>query len=160
MIRLAALWLVFLAALVFFIILREEKLASQGKVPLGRLRRLWFKAERRRAPRYRVNFEIRYRRLEGEQLVQAKTRDLSQTGVGLILEERLAPGMLVDLEFHLPNRTAPLEVTGKIAWSREVPHDHHTPPPKRLFFAGVQFHQMGPEKESILAKALQTRKTQ
>ena len=155
MIRLAALWLVGLAGLILFLIFREEKLVSMGKVPLGRLRRLWFKAERRRAPRYRVDFQIWYRRLEGEQLGQAKTRDLSQTGVGLVLEERLESGSFIYLEFALSDRLGPVGVTGKVAWSREVPHaDPHTPPPKRLFFAGVQFHQMEPEKEKILAQAL------
>lgn len=153
-IRLAALWFVGLAALVLFVILREEKLVRRGKVPSGRLRRLWFRSERRRAPRYRVDFQIRYRRLEGESLVQARTRDLSQTGVGLVLEEYLESGSLIDIEFFLPSSPEPVEVTGKVAWSREVPSDPKVPLSKRFFFAGVQFHRLDPEKEALLARVL------
>ena len=51
MIRLLAIWSVFLATAVLAVVLREEKLVRHGKVPLGRLRRLWFRNERRRAPR-------------------------------------------------------------------------------------------------------------
>ena len=90
MIRFMALWSVLMAGLVLLVILREDHLSSEGKVPVGRLRRFWLQSERRRSPRYRVDWTIRYRRGTSNPSVQhAETRDVSETGAGLVVREWL-----------------------------------------------------------------------
>lgn len=156
MIRLLALWGIFLASLILFVVSREERLAAQGKVPLGRLRRMWMRHERRRAPRYRVNWPVRYVRLESDPSPAGRTRDVSQTGAGLVVEERLPVGSLLQIELNLPNSPDPLAVTARVAWAKEVPP--HTPGPgaSRSFFVGVQFQNLSPAAAGLLARALGT----
>lgn len=154
MVRFLALLSVAVAILTLWVVLREERLAAQGKVPLGRLRRFWFKAERRRAPRFRIDWPIRYQRLEGQANHSAQGRDLSLTGVGLVVEERLEVGSQIQVQFTMPKETHPLEVTGQVAWLREVSQRSDAASQVRRFFIGVQFHPMDPEARSRLAKLL------
>ena len=143
MLRLAALWAIFVAALILFIILREERLTEEGKIPVGRLRRLWPKQEKRIASRYRVNWLIRYQRAQGE------TRDLSQTGVGLVVRERLRIGSQIQLECTLPGQPFPMGVSGKVVWVREMNSDS-----ERLFYVGVRFFKLDPKVETQLETVL------
>ncbi len=156
MIRLACLLAVVIAGLILLVVVREERLAAHRKVPLGRLRRLWLKPERRRAPRYRVDWPVRYRRVDSTSVNDARVRDLSQTGVGLIVRERLPADSQIQIEFILPDPASPVSATGKVRWIREVPA--HTKPsnPERLFFIGVQFYEINSQTAAQLKAALQT----
>ncbi len=149
MFRLAALWAVLVAAALWLILTREERLAARGKVPLGRLRRFWLKSERRRAPRYRVNWPVRYQRVAATAINPAKSRDLSATGVALVVSERLEIGSRIQMELSLPNRSAPLMVTGQVIWRREGPGAD-----QRIFYIGVHFLGLQPETSKALTEAL------
>lgn len=154
MIRLVAVWAVVVASVILFLLMREERLSAQGRIPLGRLRRLWFKAERRRAPRYRVDWPIHYRRVPPGLNGPAKTRDLSHTGVGLMLEERLEVGSQLELQIALPRRPDPFSVAGQVMWVKEVSMHPDSPSALRTFFVGVQFKGIDPRLEGELAEAL------
>ena len=156
MIRLVALWSVIVAALILSVVLREDRLVARGKVPLGRLRRFWFRSERRRAPRYRVNWPIRYQRVESAASSNGHTRDVSQTGAGMTLTvmERIPVGSLIQLELILPERPAAVSVTGEVRWTREVPASAGSPGEPRLFHVGIRFQNITPEMGTLIAKAL------
>ncbi len=156
MIRFLALWTVFIAAAILFAILREERLVRLGRVPVGRLRRLWLQSERRRAPRYRLNWTIRYRRMMGgDLLLNGHMMDVGQTGAGLVVREILEPGTAIRMDFTPPGLSAPLSVTGQIAWVRQVPPSAPgVGPHERLFFVGIQFHAMDPQTSFRLTTAL------
>ena len=153
MIRNLALWAASLAAALLLLILREERLAAQGKVPIGRLRRLWFGAERRRKPRYRVDWSVKYQRSENQPSAGAQTRDLSQTGAGLTLDEKLPPGCMLDLELPVPGRQVPLRVTALVVWSKEIA-DSRSADPQRHFFVGVHFQNLSATLREELAVLL------
>ena len=140
MLRVAALWAVLVSASILFVILREERLSMRGMVPLGRLRRFWMQKERRGAPRYRLDWTIRYQRLGADAGRSSQTRDLSRTGASLIVRERLDPGTEIQLEFHLPEQPGPVSAYGRVMWMREV-----SSPQDRLFYIGVRFHRLDPE---------------
>ncbi len=155
MVRLIALWAIFIAGLILFVIFREEQLVGQGKVPVGRLRRLWLQTENRRTPRYRVDWEIRYTRMGAEEAAaRARTRDLSKTGVGLIVNEYLEKGSQIHLKLTLPGRKDPVAVDGQVAWTKEVPTQEKDPSQLRLFFVGIQFIGVDPDMAKRLAEAL------
>ena len=63
MIRLIALTAAGIAMMILGIVVREERLAARGRVPMGRLRRLLPGPDRRKFPRWRVDYPIRYQRL-------------------------------------------------------------------------------------------------
>lgn len=146
MILLIAGWLVFVSLAILFIIVREEKLIAEGKVPLGRLRRLWFRKNRRRSPRFRTDALVRYRRMSTEEAASASARanDISETGVGLVVQNYLQTGSTLQLEFTIPGLPNPLPVTGTVVWVRPVrPRDGRSSEEK-LFFIGVQFLNADP----------------
>ena len=136
------------ASILLAVIAREDQMAARGKVPLGRLRRLWFGPERRRSPRYRVNWSIRYRRSENPLLAQ--TRDLSETGAGLTLLEKVPTGTLLDLEVPVPGRQEPLKVTATVVWTKEVAPEPGSSDPQRRFFVGVHFKNLSPPLQQEL----------
>lgn len=153
MVRLIALWAAMLAASILALVIREERLVSRGRVPTGRLRRLWFGPERRRAPRYRIDWPTRYHRPPDELRLKLKTRDLSRTGVGLVVQERLEVGSSLQLELTLPKRAQALQLLGQVRWAKEVP-PRLKEDDSRTFFIGVQFLKMDPALESELKQAL------
>lgn len=157
MIRLLALWAVFLAAFLLAVMIREDRLTARGKIPMGRLRRLWFRTERRRAPRYRVNWGIRYSRQEGRGPArqEGSTRDVSQTGAGLTVQEKLPVGSFLDMELALPESSSSLCVRAEVMWTKEMPLPEPSPPEEgRTFFVGIRFQGIDPELEQRLRKAL------
>ena len=144
MIRLIALWLLFLTFAILTIILREEKLVAQGKVPLGRLRRLWLRKDRRRAPRFRTNALVRYRRMSAAEVGSARASDISETGVGLVSQNYVEAGSRLQLEFTIPGLPNPLSVIGTVAWVRPVRPRDGKSSEEKLFFVGVQFLNADP----------------
>ena len=153
MIRNFALGVVFIAALILWVVLREDRLSARGKVPLGRLRKLWVRNERRIAPRYRLDWEVRYRRPEKAPDQKAKTRDVSQTGACLIVEERLSPGSALELEFVLPNQSQPIWFLGEVVWQKELSQSA-SQGNNRIFYVGIQFKNLNPQIEKELTQAL------
>lgn len=152
MIRNVALWAVALAVFLLMLIVREERLAAQGKVPMGRLRRLWFGPERRHHPRYRVNWSVRYHRLEIS--LNAQTRDVSQTGAGLTLLEKIPLGSQLNLEVPIPGRELPLRVTAVVVWTKEVAAEPGMGGTQRRFFVGVHFQNLSSTLQQELAALL------
>ena len=155
MIRLVALWAALVAVIILAVILREEKLARSGKVPLGRLRRFWLRSDRRRSPRYRLDWPIRYERMGTSSKTHAQPRDLSRIGAGVILKERLEVGDQIQLEFSPPDNPGPIAVTGRIVWIRELARrGGKAASGERLFAAGIQFHGISPKVEKTLSALL------
>ena len=151
-----ALWSVIVAALILFVVLREDRLVGRGKIPMGRLRRFWFRSERRRAPRYRVNWPVWYQRVEWGASTNGHTRDVSQTGAGMTLTvlEKMPVGCVIQLELLLPERPSAIQVTGEVVWTKEVTAPDPPPGEPRLFHTGVRFHNITPELGTLIAKAL------
>ena len=153
MIQLFCLWAILLASLILYLILREEQLVAQGKIPMGRLRRLWLRSEQRGAPRYRITWPIRYQRVAGESL-PAEPGNLSQTGAGILIRERLETGTTLHLYFAPPGQPHSNVLAGTVQWVRQVPPRGKQSSHENLFFIGIKFNQMPEETEQQLTKAL------
>ncbi len=161
MIRLIALGGVLLASLILLLILREERLTVQGKVPMGRLRRLWWRAERRRAPRYRVDWSVRYLRMNSNPAVRpppaetpGQIRDISRLGVGFVVQERLPVGTHLQMAFSISSQDEPLAITGEVVWTKEVPALQSSDNTSRSFLVGVRFRDLTSQEVEALAFTL------
>lgn len=155
MVRLVALWAAVLAVFLLMWVSREERLAARGKVPLGRLRRFWLRSERRRAPRYRVDWIIRYERLEPPPARgNGKTRDVSRSGAGLMVPEKLPIGSLIRLEVTPPDQGPLLEMRAEVVWLKEVALDGEGSGQVRQFFIGIRFCDVPPTVEQQISQAL------
>lgn len=155
MLKLMALWAGVLATVLLGIVIREERLAARGRIPVGRLRRFWLGSERRRAPRYRVNWSVRYERLEPPPMNGGgETRDISQTGAGLTLAEKLPVGSLIRLELSSPEEVSSLKMTAEVIWLKEITADENPPTKVRQFFIGIRFRDLDPKIEQQITRAL------
>ncbi|PIQ82714.1 MAG: hypothetical protein COV76_02220 [Candidatus Omnitrophica bacterium CG11_big_fil_rev_8_21_14_0_20_64_10] len=139
MIRLIALTAAGIAMMILGIVVREERLAARGRVPMGRLRRLLPGPDRRKFPRWRVDYPIRYQRLpDGAGRRPAAPKDVSLGGARLVIQEILERGALIRVEGTLPESQTSFEAEGRIVWSRELPAPNDPAAP-RNFMIGVEF---------------------
>ncbi|MBI3291257.1 MAG: PilZ domain-containing protein, partial [Elusimicrobia bacterium] len=68
---------------------------------------------------------------------KAVTRDLSQNGAALVLEHRLVPKTVVEVELELPSLERPIKTKGEVMWQRDVSGGIAP-----TFLTGVQFLRM------------------
>ena len=142
---------------ILLMIFREDHLVRRGKVPIGRLRRFWFKPDRRDCPRYHLDWPVRYVRSRVEPPVPSQMRNLSQTGVGLVVQENLKAGSSIQLELDVPNQAGPIKLSGRVIWSKEIPLGPDPRKGVRVFFIGIRFYEMSPQAEANLKKALESK---
>ncbi len=150
---------VVLSFLILSVVVREEKLVEQGKVPTGRLRRLWMRSDSRRAPRFRVDWTVRYRRMPESAAApasQAATDNISRSGIGVMILEKIPVGSLLELEIAFPDRSveAAAPVRATVVWIKEMPAGEKEP---RRFFAGLHFEPLSEPFAADLREALRTR---
>ena len=130
----------------------EEKIVI--KSAFGRLRRLWLRQEQRGAPRHRVDWPIRYKRIEPAAGKQATFRDLSAAGAGVVVREAFKPGSAIHLEFMLPGQPSTLTVRGRVVWAKEMYPLIRPLEQGRLYYVGIQFNDMDKLTKQRLADAL------
>lgn len=170
MIWLAVLILVVIPMVIWAVLIQEEQVLARRRSPMGWLRRWWPRAasERRRHPRYRAAIPLSYRVLNGPAAprrvvsppsaiaaapVVATTRDISCSGLGIVLYEKLAPATVLELALRCESPTGTLTVQGQVQWVREVPSQAGDP--RRLFWAGIQLVSTGTASAERLRQVLQ-----
>ncbi len=77
--------------------------------------------ERRKFPRlnFRVNFEyniLNKTRIKDE---PAETKNISESGICIILLDKVTVGDKLNLKFHFPNINTPIKTTGIVVWTQE-----------------------------------------
>ena len=80
------------------------------------------KGELRKTPRVKRQFMIRYRSATMERVTWqvAPLRDFSRTGARFLSERHYDAGHLLKLQLMLPMSQQPLNLTGRIAWTKPV----------------------------------------
>ena len=76
--------------------------------------------EQRRSPRRSLDVEVNF-----AFNAIAHTKDISTGGICLITEQKLEENKLFRLNFILPDATEPIELYGKVVWSRPAGEHHH-----------------------------------
>ena len=129
-----ALLLVILAA----ILMKERSTARQG-VPHAQIDAYWRGPERRRYFRLKKSLDATYV-LERQPHIQMRgvTADISEGGLRLIIDVKLATGNVLDLTVELGNHGTRIEVEGAVVWSEDA-REYDDPSGKRLFSAGIRF---------------------
>ena len=89
--------------------------------------------ERRQHIRISDSLKVVYQVLKSFRSVTSNTRDISEGGIRLPILQRLQPGMVIELELHLPDLRKPIRAIGEIVWLKEI-EDLKFP-----FVVGVKF---------------------
>ena len=124
-------------AMILFMISRDERSLSRARLHKARVEEYWDGKERRRHVRFKKNLEVTYRVQNKPNLKNGKTIDISESGVKLLLDEKLAEGTTVVLQIFIPDSKKIEAVEGKIVWSRELKAEDSLG--RRLFHSGIKF---------------------
>ena len=128
-----------LLSMVLFLLYRSEWLSKKGVAPRARIEEYWSENERRQCVRFRKELGINYTVEKKTHLKSSgKAMDISESGIKLLLDEKLANGTILDLRVIDPHTKKILEIEGTIVWSEEA-SDEKDPSGKRLFHAGLKF---------------------
>jgi c-di-GMP-binding flagellar brake protein YcgR len=102
--------------------------------------KLWDGAERRKTVRVNCELDVKYNLLPSKEGANLKSvsKDISEGGLKLIVDEKMTPGSTLELELSLPNHKSPLKVKGRVAWQREIPGDIKKTG-IRCFATGIEF---------------------
>lgn len=141
MLLIIAILFIVLLATIFFMIYRDEKSLLRRLLPRARIEEYWDGRERRRYARFKKMLEVTYTversREASANLKSAKTVDISEGGVKLLLGEKLAKGTLLNLEIELADSKKISAAKGEVVWSGGLREGDASG--KRLFHSGIRF---------------------
>lgn len=132
---------ILLLAGILFVVYRHERALSKHAAPQAGIEEYWSGQERRRHFRFENRLDVNYSVEKKAHIKQSgKTVDISEGGMKLLLDEKLAPGTLLSLKIVLPGMNKHAEVEGEVIWSEDV--QELDPSGKRLFHSGIKFLAM------------------
>ena len=127
-----------LIASVIILITEERRIKKQG-VSRGTIKEYWNGKERRQAQRLNASVFVKYSIEKKPHIKLAgHTKDVSSSGMGLVVNEKLYEGTLLLLEFELPELKNAVCAEGKVVWVKGDLADRNKTG-KREFQAGIQF---------------------
>ena len=120
------------------VIYKSDMSLSRDAPPRARLEGYWDGRERRRRVRFKKTLDVKYAVEKRPHLKGCRAVDISDAGIQIMLDEKLAEGALIDLKIELPEPKRTVEVEGRVIWSREA--DENAASDKRMFRAGIKFY--------------------
>ena len=137
-------------SLILFIIYRHESLLSKHALPQAKVEECWSGKERRQHVRFKKELTVNYAVEKKPHLKNdAKTVDISEGGMKLIMDDKLAKGTILDLKIALQDSRKIAEVEGEVVWNAEM--EGTDPSGKRFFYAGIKFIAIKGPAENTLA---------
>lgn len=127
-----------LLTMILFMLYKNEHLFSKKVVPLATVEEFWSGAERRKAVRFKKDLTVHYAVEKRPHLkTNGKTVDISESGVKILIDEKLTKGTTLDIMIAIPGSGKQIEAEGEIVWSEEANEPDASG--KRFFHAGVRF---------------------
>ena len=131
---------VLITALVTLII--EENKIKKSKVPRGIVKEYWNGQEKRQSKRINASFIVRYSVKKKPHIkLNGRIKDVSSGGMRLLVNEKLAVGTLLLVEFDLPDNIDTIGAVGKVIWA-DGKFTERDEVGRRIFQTGIQFVNM------------------
>jgi c-di-GMP-binding flagellar brake protein YcgR len=106
-------------------------------------------ADRRRYPRINRKIRLRYE-VKGEGPLpiagEGETVNLSRGGIGILLDEQVRPGTILDVELRFPFSPIPFAAKGQVVWVDESPEADGRYP------AGLRFTEVTMDGGDLVAR--------
>lgn len=136
---------------ILMVLYREERRLRLG-ISQGKLGRYLILKERRHYIRFKTDILVDYRTLHNatSRLRNAGAKDVSKAGLGLIINERLKPGELLEISFKVPEFERSIKAIGQVVWIKEAKNSQAEKEKKRTFSVGIKFKRIAPESEALL----------
>lgn len=137
--------LFFLIELTFIIVLisvlvvlyGNDRSSAKNKLPQAIMEEYWNGRERRKFVRFKQALEVSYLVKKKSSIKNGKSVDLSEGGMKLLLDEKLAKGTIINLRIGIPETRQTAEAEGEVVWCEEAAGND--PAGKRLFHSGIKF---------------------
>ena len=131
---------VLILSAILFLVLKKEKASSAGRFHQAKVDNCWSGANRRKYPRIAHTLELAYSVIKAQppKDSSAKTVDISEGGLKLMLDEKLPSGTCIELNILLPGSAQSSVVLCSVVWTEDAA-DVKEPSGKRFFYSGVKF---------------------
>ncbi|MBN1871861.1 MAG: PilZ domain-containing protein [Candidatus Omnitrophica bacterium] len=150
---------ILILTLVLVMLVREESRIKKSKIPRARIKEYWSGEERRQATRINTTFLVKYTFSKKQTVtLDGHTKDVSTSGMRLLIHEKLNQGTVLLLEFDLPGITSIVKAEGKVVWSSGDFEDRDDEG-KRIFQAGIQFTHISENDRNRLSDYVTKAKT-
>ena len=142
---------IFILAAVLIMIFKTDGISLRNRLRQARLEKCWSGKDRRQHPRFPQSLTVVYSVTKKQPPASsgAKTKDVSEGGIRLVLDEKLPIGAYINLKISLPDSTQPAEVSGNVIWTEDAP-DIKEPSGKRFFYSGIKFSSIKEPSGSYL----------
>ena len=140
--------LILVTSLIILII--EEARIKKSKIPRGTLKEYWNGKERRQAFRINTSLAVKYsveKKLHIK--INGLIKDVSSSGMRLLINEKLSNETLLLLEFDLPELKNTIGAEGKVIWA-DGNFTERDKIGRRIFQTGIQFVNIKPNDKSKL----------
>lgn len=128
---------------ILFMVYKSEILTAKDRMPRACVEEYWDGKERRKYTRFKKELEVNYVVRKKPYLAnKVNTVDISEGGMKLRLDEKLADGMILDLKVNIPDTKSAAELEGKVVWSGDGEEKDSIG--KRYFYAGIEFLAVKP----------------
>lgn len=140
--------LVLITALIVLIL--EEWNIKKSKVPRGTVKEYWSGNERRQSRRINTSLIVRYSIEKRNHIkLNGRVKDVSIDGMRLLVNEKLKMGVLLSLEFDLPDTKDIIVAEGRVVWA-DGKFDDRDELGRRVFHTGIQFLDIKPKDKNRL----------
>lgn len=152
-----------LAVAVLFIIYvlssREDREIKDKCAPRGKVEGYYSGgSERRRSERFEAELDVKYSVLKSSLLsLRTNSKNISESGVAVLLYETLPKNSVVDMEIALPENNN-VRIKGRVSWceDRNGP-ERFDKDGKRTFIAGIEFFDADDRHKNRLISYLNSR---
>lgn len=150
MLLIAEIIIIFVLVIALISLIIEEEKIKKSKVPRGIVKEYWSGQERRQYLRINTSLTVRYNvEKKFDVKLNGHIKDVSSDGMRLLINEKLANGALLLLEFELPDIKGAISAEGKVIWA-DGEFNERDEIGRRVFNTGIQFLNIRSEDRSRL----------
>lgn len=128
----------------------EEAGIKKSNIPTGSVKEYWNGRERRKTIRINASLVVKYTVKKNlNRKFNGQMKDISRSGMKLMINEKLAKGTLLLLEFELPYIEKTIAAEGKVIWATGE-FGERDEMERRVFHTGIQFTNIKSDDENTL----------
>ncbi|OGX27394.1 MAG: hypothetical protein A2879_04565 [Omnitrophica WOR_2 bacterium RIFCSPHIGHO2_01_FULL_49_10] len=134
-----------LAAIVFFVIYilsaREQKKMNEKFATRGKVEEYCAgEKDRRKCERFDTELDLKYNLISSSKSdFSTNTRNISKSGISILVYEILPKDSLIDMEISIPNSKEIIKLRGKVAWCEGCNgQERRDKDGKRTFIVGIE----------------------
>jgi Tfp pilus assembly protein PilZ len=105
--------------------------------------------ERRLVPRFSIDIPLKYLNATIHKVCQARTFNISSSGLGLATEEEIATGTVLDIWLSMPDNHEQIPAKGQVVWSKKVD--------QKNYLVGVSLSNYALKPIPIVLRAIQAK---